>query len=398
MHTSPVVRLVAPPWFKRSGCGVHDTHADAGLHGITHSDMALNERKLQQQLSLRKVLLPVLLGLSVVGYMLYRDYAPDQLQTLLKASPIWLGITFLVLFIRDFGYIYRIRYVTDKALSWKQGFREIMLWEFASCALPSVVGGSTVAAYVLFKERIPLGKSIAQVMVTAMLDNLYFVLAVPVVLVAVGGEAVPALDALAPAVRNGLSTAFAVSYLLVALYAFLMAYALFLNPLAVKRVLIRLSRLPLLRRWRLRLFSHANELLVASRHMRHKSPAYWWNASLSTAFVWTARYAIIGCLIAAFSQLDAQDHLLIFSRNLVYKIVLMMSVTPGAAGFAEIAFPAFFGVFIGSFTTIVVLLYRLLTYYLYLLVGAVVFPRWAARVFGGKSEEQDAVPVLTEQS
>jgi uncharacterized protein (TIRG00374 family) len=356
--------------------------------------MALSERKLQQQFSLRKVLLPVLLGLSVIGYMLYRNYEPDQLQTLRKASPLWLGITLLVLFIRDFGYIYRIRYITEKALSWQQSFRVIMLWEFASCALPSVVGGSTVASYILYKERIPLGESIAQVMVTAMLDNLYFVLAVPLVLVAVGGDAVPALDALGPTVRNGLSTAFAVSYGLVALYAFLMGYALFLNPLAVKRVLIRLSMLPLLRRWRLRLFSHANELLIASRHMRHKGPAYWWKASLSTAFVWTARYLIIGCLIAAFADLSLHDHITIFSRNLIYKIVLMMSVTPGAAGIAEIAFPAFFGVYIGSFTTIVILLYRLLTYYLYLVVGAIVFPRWAAIVFAKENEESPAPPLL----
>ena len=29
----------------------------------------------------------------------------------------------------------------------------------------------------------------------------------------------------------------------------------------------------------------------------------------------------------------------------------------------------------------VVLFYRLLTYYLYLLIGAIVFPRWAAKAF-----------------
>jgi len=82
--------------------------------------------------------------------------------------------------------------------------------------------------------------------------------------------------------------------------------------------------------------------------MRHKSAGYWWRAAGSTAVVWTARYAIIGCLIAAFSVLSVHDHLLLFSRNLLYKIVLMMSVTPGAAGIAEVAFPAFFGLYLGA--------------------------------------------------
>ncbi len=343
--------------------------------------MALNEQKLQRQFSARKILLPVALGLGVVGYMLYRNYEPDQLQTLLQASPLWLGITLLVLFIRDFGYIYRIRYITDKELSWKRSFNVIMLWEFASCALPSVVGGSTVAAFILYKEKIPLGKSIAQVMVTALLDNLYFVLAVPVVLLLAEGSAMPPLDALTPAVRNSLEVAFLVSYVLVSLYAGLMSYALFFNPKGVKRLLIRISMAKFMRRWRTNLFNHANELLIASRHMRNKNFTYWAQASISTFFVWTARYAIIGCMIAAFTHLSADEHLLVFSRNLIYKVVLMMSVTPGAAGLAEIAFPAFFGMFLGGFTTVIVLLYRLLTYYLYLMIGAVVFPRWAAHAF-----------------
>ncbi|WP_187262139.1 lysylphosphatidylglycerol synthase transmembrane domain-containing protein [Pontibacter beigongshangensis] len=359
--------------------------------------MALDDQKLQRQFSLRKVLLPMLLGLGVVGYMFYQTYEPGQLQTLKQASLLWLFVTFLVLLIRDFGYMYRIRYVTDKALSWRQSFSVIMLWEFASCALPSVVGGSTVAAYLLLKEKIPLGRSVAQVMVTAMLDNMYFVLAMPLVLLLAGSETLPALESLGDTVRYGLGTAFAVSYLLVTLYAFLMCYALFLNPKSVKRLLVRISRLRWLRRWRLGIYNHANELLISSQHLRRKEPAYWWRASISTIFVWTARYAIIGCLIAAFTHLEAHEHLLIFARNLIYKIVLMMSVTPGAAGVAEIAFPAFFGMFLGSFTTVIVLLYRLLTYYLYLLLGAIVFPRWAARVFSSKSEMAEQAPVVTEK-
>jgi glycosyltransferase 2 family protein len=343
--------------------------------------MVLDEQKLQRQFSAKKILLPVALGLSVVGYMLYRNYEPDQMRTLVQASPLWLCITFLVLFIRDFGYIYRIRYVTDKALSWKQSFQVIMLWEFASCALPSVVGGSTVAAFILYKENIPLGKSIAQVMVTALLDNLYFVLAVPLVLLFAKGSAIPGLDVLSPAMRNSLEFAFLISYVLVTLYAGLMCYALFIKPKAVKRLLIRISLIRFMKRWRISLFNHANELLIASQHMRNKDAGYWLKASISTAFVWTSRYAIIGCLIAAFTHLSLEEHLLVFSRNLIYKVVLMMSVTPGAAGLAEISFPAFFGMFLGGFTTVIILLYRLLTYYLYLVIGAIVFPRWAAKVF-----------------
>lgn len=343
--------------------------------------MELTKEQISRKFSARRVILPVALGLVVIGYMLYRNYDPGQLQTLLNASPFWLSMAFLALFIRDFGYIYRIRCITDKVLSWKQSFRVIMLWEFASCALPSVVGGSTIASYILFKEKIQLGKAIAQVMLTAMLDNLYFVLAVPLILLLMQGQLLSEMVDFNGTLLGSLQVAFIVSYLLITLYAGMMFYALFMNPKSVKRLLLRLGQAKLFRRWRIPLLNHANELLVSSKHLRSKAVGYWLQAAVSTAFVWTARYIIIGCLIAAFTELSLQEHFAIFSHNLIYKIVLLLSVTPGAAGFAEIAFSAFFGVFIGSFTTMVVLLYRLLTYYLYLMVGILVFPRWAATVF-----------------
>ncbi|NEM97662.1 lysylphosphatidylglycerol synthase transmembrane domain-containing protein [Pontibacter burrus] len=351
--------------------------------------MALTKEQFQKKFSARRILLPVLLGLGVVGYMLYKNYEPGQLQTLLQANLFWAGMALLVLFIRDFGYMYRIRYITEKALSWKQSFNVIMLWEFASCVLPSVVGGSTIAAFILFKEKIQLGKAIAQVMVTAMLDNMYFVLAVPVVILLAGDQLIPDIAGISETLRNSIGIAFLISYLLIALYAFTMFYALFINPKAVKRLMIRMGQVKLFKRWRIALFTHANELLIASKHLRTKKTAYWLHASISTFFVWTARYIIIGCLIAAFTNLTFDDHIIIFSRNLIYKIVLFVSVTPGGAGFAELAFPAFFGVFIGSFTTIIILLYRLLTYYLYLLIGAVVLPRWVVQVFSKDSPENN---------
>ncbi|ARS35666.1 lysylphosphatidylglycerol synthase transmembrane domain-containing protein [Pontibacter actiniarum] len=343
--------------------------------------MILTKETLQAKFSPRKLLLPLLLGLGVVGYMLHQSYEPGQLQTLLQANPFWLAMALLLLLVRDCGYMHRIRYITEKELTWKQSFQVITLWEFASCALPSVVGGSTIASYILFKEGIALGRSVAQVMVTALLDNLYFVLAVPLVLLSAKRQLLPELETLHETVRQSLGIAFVVSYLLIALYAFTMFYALFLNPLAVKRLLLRLGHTRLFRRWRQALFRHANELLLASKHLRTKNRAYWLHASISTAFVWTARYAIIGCLVAAFTQMGIGDHFVVFARNLVYKIVLLVSVTPGGAGLAELVFPAFFGAFLGSFTTVIVLLYRLLTYYLYLVVGTLVFPRWVARVY-----------------
>ncbi len=344
--------------------------------------MDLNRKKLLENFSTRRILIPVVIGMAVIGYMFYRNNNLADLQNLKNAKPFWLLLTLVVLLVRDAGYVYRIRHITERVLSWRKSLDVIMLWEFASCVLPSVAGGSTVAAFIINKEGIPLGKSLAYVMVTAMLDNLFFLAAVPLVLLATQGEVFPDVAALPESFKAGLEVAFTISYVLIAFYASLMWYALFRNPKAVKRLFLRVTSVGFLKKWRPAAFKHGNELVWASQQMKGYSFGYWSRACLSTIFVWTARYYVINCLIAAFADIGFQDHMLIFSRNLIYKVVLLVAITPGGAGFAEIAFPTFFGKWLGGFTTVIVLLYRMVTYYLYLILGSIFLPRWAARVFG----------------
>ena len=119
--------------------------------------MALTREQIAAKFTIRKTIFSIMLGLSVICYILSRNYEPDQLQTLLQTSPFWLSMSFPVLFVRDYGDIYHIRYITEKVQGWKQSFRVILLREFASCALPSVAGGSTIASYMLYKEGVSLG-------------------------------------------------------------------------------------------------------------------------------------------------------------------------------------------------------------------------------------------------
>ena len=84
--------------------------------------MALTKQKLQEQFSARRLVLRLLLGFGAIGYMLYTSYEPGQVDALLQARPLGVCMALLVLLVRDFGYNYRIRYTTDKALNWKQSF------------------------------------------------------------------------------------------------------------------------------------------------------------------------------------------------------------------------------------------------------------------------------------
>lgn len=195
--------------------------------------MATEEQDIINKLNTRKIILPVFLGLAVAAVLLYfnltdtrfekitgqecgnyswidgngdgvvntgeesdfqysascdgeykirtyRDTLNDIVWT--WQSTFWIFLAILAMGMRDLAYMYRIRVLTDYVLSWKQSFRTIMLWEFASALTPSVVGGSGIAMFIVHREGINLGRSTAIVLVSALLDELFYITMVAIVL------------------------------------------------------------------------------------------------------------------------------------------------------------------------------------------------------------------------
>jgi uncharacterized protein (TIRG00374 family) len=85
--------------------------------------------------------------------------------------------------------------------------------------------------------------------------------------------------------------------------------------------------------------------------------------------------------MAAFTKISFNEHVLIFGKQIILWVVMLISPTPGSSGTAEAIFPAFFQIYLNDYTIIVNVLWRLFTYYPYLLLGAFFLPRWIKRVF-----------------
>ena len=127
-------------------------------------------------LSVKRIWIPVLVGLGVVFYLFASDdnLSLAHLSLIGKADWRYIILVLLAAIVRDWGYMYRIRTLTHADLSWLSSFYVIVLWEFSSAVTPSVVGGSLVAIFLLLKEGINLGRSLAYVIITSILDNLFF--------------------------------------------------------------------------------------------------------------------------------------------------------------------------------------------------------------------------------
>ncbi len=356
---------------------------DSEKRGRLGKLMDLDSKKIFKTLNPNKVWIPVLFGLGIVFYLFYSDpdLTVDKLRLIFDARTTSVILAFAVLLARDIGYIYRIRTLTDKSLSWGSSIYVIILWEFASAVTPSVVGGTAVAAFILLKEGINLGKSLAYVMLTAILDNMFFVIAAPLVILFTQGDIFPNIIGIESRLGNSLQYIFIFSYTLIGIYTFIMAFALFFRPRAFKWILIRLTSIKFLRRWRYAAYEHGNEVIWASSQLKGKGKTYWTKIIASTIFIWSARYIMLNCLISAFTDVNLGEHMLIFSRQIVMWILMLASPTPGSSGTAEFFFTQFFNSFLGDYTFVTNIFWRMMSYYPYLILGAIFLPRWIKRVF-----------------
>lgn len=351
--------------------------------------MPESKRDISEYVKPRKIILPIVIGLLVVGYMLYRNFnvnAFDNFHWTWKAV-FWLFLSFMMVVVRDLAYMVRLRVLTEKKLSWKQCFEDIMCWEFASAIAPGAVGGGfAFAIYVISKEGITLGKSAAVVLFTSFLDGLFFLIMAPVIYFTIGREGlfenVHADSIQIVAGRSSLHAAFWFIYCLVIVYKVLVAYALFIDAAAVKRFLSKLFSIKWLRRWHANAEETGDEMIIASREIKKQGVMYWINSFIPTFISWSARFIIINCIISAFSTIPLH-HYVCYGRQIVMGILMMGTPTPGGTGLAELTFSNFLGEFIDNagLTVSLAFLWRLISYYPYLIMGVIIIPRWARRVY-----------------
>lgn len=344
---------------------------------------ANQDDKVLKTFNQRNVFIAILLGISATTFLFIKNLNGRPFSSVLDdlAHPNWLWFiaAILILLIRDAAYVYRIRNLTSGELSWKGSIYTVFLWEFASAVTPSVVGGTAVAIFILSKEGIKFGKSLAYVMLTAILDNAYFLIAAPIVLLSTNGQIFPDIKSPFFGFSFNLDILFYISYSLIFVYTAIMAFGVLVNPNSFRLLLKRMTYWSFLRRLRPKVNKTGNEILIASNQLRGKTKKYWLKAIVSTFFVWTARYLMLNFLIATWNDdMTFSNHVSALSKQVIMWITMLVSPTPGGAGFAE-----FFLIEIFGRTTLITslsLIWRLFTYYAYLGIGAFILPKWLKRV------------------
>jgi uncharacterized protein (TIRG00374 family) len=339
-----------------------------------------------------KVILPIVIGLGIIAWFVYRDFnkIDFSLFAITQLSFIFFICAFGMLFFRDFGYVLRMRILSGGELTWIQCIKIVFLWEFGSAITPSAIGGTAIATIFLWKEGLSIGKSTSIVMATSFLDELYFTIMFPsIILLFSSSQLFPSGDS--GYVYNHLLSFAIIGYSLKLSWTLLMAYSLFINPKFFTKLVTAIFKLRFLRKWSQGADQMAKDFFIANKELKKKHFSFWLKSVFSTFISWTARYCVLNFLLLAMmvsiesgnQTITVFEHFLIFARQLVMWILMLVMPTPGGSGFVETVFTTYMADFVpvAGFVVIMALIWRLVTYYPYLIIGAIITPGWLKNNF-----------------
>lgn len=359
------------------------------MSGDTHS-------KLLKKIRPGKIFIPMFLGIAVVAYLFYDEFDINQLLAVKVNSQVilFLFLAFFMMVIRDLGYMMRIKILSQNKFSWRNAFNINFLWEFTSSITPSAVGGTAFAVIYVYKEGLTLGKSTALVLATAFLDELYFIIMFPLMFIILN-----------PSFLFGIGNGYAgdldftnkyfyfsiIGYSLKVLFIALIIFGLFICPQAIRKLLLWIFDFRFLKRWYQKAVKTGSEIVESSKILKKEKFFFWVKSFVATFFSWTARYLVLNfLLLALYASLNPQmladmsvgDHLLVFARQLVMWIMLLVLPSPGGSGFAEAVFSDYMADFMPiAFVGIMAFLWRIVTYYPYLVIGVLIIPKWISKHF-----------------
>lgn len=335
-----------------------------------------SDKEMSSRLGLWRVLVPVAIGLCVVVWLFYREFDPEVWHTVHFTNRVIWGIALAWVFMlgSDFGYSWRFRVLTDKELRWGPAVRVCMMCEFTSAITPSTVGGSSLGMIFLHREGVNLGRATTLTMTTLFLDELFFVLSCPLIVAFVPSKELFGFGH--SQFEIGIRWVFWCVYALILLWTVVLFVGIIVKPHAIRKALVWLFGFRLLRRWQPTVISLGDSMVATSKDLRHRSAGWWIEAFAATTVSWISRYLVVNALFLGF--VPSADQLVVFGRQFVVWAILMFSPTPGGSGVSEWLFTEYYGDMLqnAGIALIIALFWRIITYYVYLIIGVCIVPSW----------------------
>ena len=347
------------------------------MEGIKKDEFESGKESALRILNGWRILIPIFIGLGIILCLMWRDknFSVSNFALVKNIKLSYLFCAILTFVGRNFFYTLRIRLLSNGDIPWRRCLVIILLWEFLSCITPSVIGGGVVAVFLFMAEGIPFGRAMAYVMATTTLDNYFFLLNGPL-----------GIETLMQNYPKIMWALFIFCYCIVLVYASIMTCALYFRPRMIKWVLYKITSISILKRFRSKAEQQGNEMIAASKILVKKGFSFWMLVIFVTLLAWYCRYIVLNFLIASLMKCSFIDHLYIFRNHLIMWVSMLLSPTPGGAGFVELIFTVNYTDLLTQYTPVVMFLWRLLTFYIYIFCGTIIIPFWVKNLKKKKTE------------
>jgi len=310
----------------------------------------------------------LLLSVLVLGIIGYFTFDPATFrETLRHARPLLLLAAAAMALSRiGFGGG-RLSHVSQGRLDLASGTRGQLAWYFFANVTPTVVGGGPVATFYVARDAdLPVGESAALMLFCMLLNQLWFVAAIPVLI-----GASFTVDLLPEAAGMwGVGSLF-LCFGILFLWGGAFAYFTLLRPRSLVELADWWLQWPVLRRFRARGMREMRSYFRSAKRLGTQSLSFYGWGFLLTALIWLSRYAIVFFIVRS---MHAADPVLLFLRSAATMLVGLIMPTPGGSGGLEGLYALFIGPLMPeTLMAPTLLVWRLLDFYVFIALGAYLF-------------------------
>jgi len=313
------------------------------------------------------------LGFSAVVLVavLYFTVDAATISYLRRLNPFWLILALCTHVIALCFWALRIKFMS-RSLGYRVGFFYSLNLVFANMLLaaitPSQAGGEPVRIHELYKAGVKVGDATAIVLTERILDGIVLGIGGAFFMFVLGSEW--------RRIGSVFSYLMYISWIIITIMVIIFIYSV-KNPGLLKRIIHYSSRW-FTRKWesrKIERFAQSIDSEVDNFHntladfLSHGKAGLVFGMIFTTLF-WFCEFVIVSILLVGLSQPPIFIESLIV--QLVIAVIMMIPLTPGASGIAEISFTSLYGLFVNSsILGILVVLWRSILFYFNILLGLI---------------------------
>jgi len=288
-----------------------------------------------------------------------------------------------MLLLRDFGYVMRLRLLTDYQIGFWKSVKIILLWEFGSAITPGMIGGKAVAIFLLIKNKINVARASSIVLLAILLDEFIFVILFPIFYFLYGRK----MFTLGTNCQDWIQLKYKLPWIdnikylevmvfvmlgIILIFVIVAFLGIFIYPIWIKKLIYTIAQAPFLAKWKQNIQHFADEIHHTSLHIRTKNKRFWAQLCFYTLVSWIGRYLVGVAIVYGFST-GSIDWLYVYIKQYALWLMFYLPSTPGSSGIAEALYMAFYcdSIQIGLSGT-AAFVWRFMSYYIYLFIGVLI--------------------------